>query len=89
MKVRIVFQELVSYETTIDFEPTGELAEKIGEHAQSGDPMDVVVQDVLEESCEAGEPLWFHMLEKQDPDWCAKRVAGIDGRNLTAIHIED
>lgn len=89
MKVRIVFQELVSYETTIDFEPTGELAEKVGEHAAAGDPLDVVVEDILSEACEDGEPLWFHMLEKQDKDWVTMRVAGVDERYLTAVHIED
>lgn len=68
MKVRLHFKEVVDYEVTIDVDPG----------VRSDDD---VIEDL--ESCDDdGEPLWFHVLEEQNPDWYRNRVAGIEEREL-------
>jgi len=87
MKVRITFSEVVSYETAIDVEPTAEFAKELAEHAECGDPLDVVVRDLLEDPAEDGEPLWFHILEKQQPGWSKTRLAGVEDRELRTCKV--
>jgi hypothetical protein len=66
MKARIVFQETLSFEVVIDVEP-GTSEE---------------VQAKLDETSPHGEPMWFHLVAQQHPEWWKTKCTGVEDRWL-------